>query len=478
MTRLTLGEGKVTADCANATRVMRGMKKLAARNKGDLSSAVISAGHHARKQNQIMYVYLGNSYGHLVWNVASKASDYLSPINNIGRTVLSVAPDLACLEYAVLRDGQPAPEEETEMHENAKLPKGIREVRGESSQVRKGQIADVPRSREYEDADWPWIRKNAKGTLYIEVRPSKGNDWVEALDGTYDAGSIREARKYAIGLLQSGEADAVTIKGWGPRWSSRGGTDQAILYEFGEYELGSAYDIETVQRIDVLIHSLGEHDHRGEVELMSGVPESRYFQGAARAVTESDLRDVMYKLQAQKRFAEERGSGYEENSGSDYIQAKERRDQLEAAVQLTGRALRELSGGGPMGMTPESVRATPKWRAAKREADAAMAALQAFNTVFVRRFKKEIAEDRKRRYETGHHEPNAGSYYVWVIGSNNQPLDEGPFGPHDLEGAKTFARISATEGGHDRAVSRGLDPKASSFEIVRRYRAGSGERVL
>jgi hypothetical protein len=73
---------------------------------------------------------------------------------------------------------------------------------------------------------------------------------------------------------------------------------------------------------------------------------------------------------------------------------------------------------------------------------------------------------------------NSGSYYVWVIGSNNQPLDEGPFGPHDLEGAKTFARISATKGAHDRAVSRGVDPKASSFEIVRRYRAGSGERVL
>jgi hypothetical protein len=91
---------------------------------------------------------------------------------------------------------------------------------------------------------------------------------------------------------------------------------------------------------------------------------------------------------------------------------------------------------------------------------------------------EEAVEETTIDDEEAEFDPNRGVYYVWVIGGNNQPLDEGPFGPHDLEGAKTFARISATKGAHDRAVSRGVDPKASSFEIVRRYRAGSGERVL
>jgi len=84
---------------------------------------------------------------------------------------------------------------------------------------------------------------------------------------------------------------------------------------------------------------------------------------------------------------------------------------------------------------------------------------------------------REKRENAKKMQPNSG-YYVWVIGRNNQPLDEGPHGPHDLQGAKTYARIAATEGEHDRAVSRGLDPQAPSFEIVRRYRAGTGERVL
>jgi hypothetical protein len=75
------------------------------------------------------------------------------------------------------------------------------------------------------------------------------------------------------------------------------------------------------------------------------------------------------------------------------------------------------------------------------------------------------------------YEPNA-SYYVWVMGTGDEPLAEKPVGPHSLESAKTTARIAATEGVHDRAVSIGRDPKSGSFEVVRRYRAGSGERVL
>lgn len=78
------------------------------------------------------------------------------------------------------------------------------------------------------------------------------------------------------------------------------------------------------------------------------------------------------------------------------------------------------------------------------------------------------------------HASNASGYYVWALArGSNAPLAEGPWGPYaTLESAKTFARIGATEGAHDRAVSTGLDPKAPSFQIVRRYEAGTGERLL
>lgn len=84
----------------------------------------------------------------------------------------------------------------------------------------------------------------------------------------------------------------------------------------------------------------------------------------------------------------------------------------------------------------------------------------------------------KRRQRPNEHKPNA-SYYVWVLGGDGLPLQtEGPYGPHDLDGAKTYARIAATEGSHDRAVSCGKDPASSSFDVVRVYRAGTGARAV
>jgi hypothetical protein len=75
--------------------------------------------------------------------------------------------------------------------------------------------------------------------------------------------------------------------------------------------------------------------------------------------------------------------------------------------------------------------------------------------------------------------PNAGSYYVWLLEYRGVPLDtEGPYGPYDLKRAGEFARIGARNGDHDRAVSYGRDPNAESFSIARRYRRGTGERIL
>lgn len=46
-------------------------------------------------------------------------------------------------------------------------------------------------------------------------------------------------------------------------------------------------------------------------------------------------------------------------------------------------------------------------------------------------------------------------------------------GPYDLQTARLYGRISATEGKHDRVVTRGRDGA-----IVRRYEAGTGESVM
>lgn len=76
------------------------------------------------------------------------------------------------------------------------------------------------------------------------------------------------------------------------------------------------------------------------------------------------------------------------------------------------------------------------------------------------------------------HTPNySENHYVWILGSRGEPLDEGPYGPYSLGAAKQFARIGATEGEHDRAVSFGPSPTASEFRVLKRYRGGSGHEV-
>ncbi len=61
-------------------------------------------------------------------------------------------------------------------------------------------------------------------------------------------------------------------------------------------------------------------------------------------------------------------------------------------------------------------------------------------------------------------------YYVYEL-SRGRLAHE--LGPYALDSARTYARISATEGSHDRVVTRGRDGP-----IVRRYAAGSGERLM
>jgi hypothetical protein len=62
---------------------------------------------------------------------------------------------------------------------------------------------------------------------------------------------------------------------------------------------------------------------------------------------------------------------------------------------------------------------------------------------------------------------NPGGYYVRVRGGSNET-----YGPYPtLQRAKTFARIGAQKGAHDRVVVRG-------GKVVRHYRAGTGESLV
>ena len=72
---------------------------------------------------------------------------------------------------------------------------------------------------------------------------------------------------------------------------------------------------------------------------------------------------------------------------------------------------------------------------------------------------------------------NSGGHYVWPLKPRtNTPLTtEGPFGPYELSNAKTTARIRATRGAHDYAVTRGSDPE--TFEVVAVYARGTGKNL-
>lgn len=84
---------KDTVD-SSATERLRKIKNLPAKNRGDLNSAVMSAAYYAQKYGKTMYCYAGDSHMNLVWRVSYKKSEYLNPIDNSGRRLLSVSPDL------------------------------------------------------------------------------------------------------------------------------------------------------------------------------------------------------------------------------------------------------------------------------------------------------------------------------------------------------------------------------------------------
>lgn len=83
-----------------------------------------------------------------------------------------------------------------------------------------------------------------------------------------------------------------------------------------------------------------------------------------------------------------------------YPEALARRDALELAVSQCGSALKAFPRGA-MGLTPDAIKSSPEFRAAKEAYNRAFAELRAFNADFVKRYAKDEAKRRASRRKAG-----------------------------------------------------------------------------
>jgi hypothetical protein len=69
--------------------------------------------------------------------------------------------------------------------------------------------------------------------------------------------------------------------------------------------------------------------------------------------------------------------------------------ELDSRVAAAAEALRAWDHlKSPIGLTPDHVKASPEWQAAKLAYDRAFAALRTFNGVYTRRFARELRAER------------------------------------------------------------------------------------
>lgn len=96
---------------------------------------------------------------------------------------------------------------------------------------------------------------------------------------------------------------------------------------------------------------------------------------------------------------------------------------------------------------------------------------------FIQEERESFEQDLRERYGAEGHRENAAGYYVWPLNpKTTTPLStEGPFGPYPLANAKTTARIRATEGKHDYAVTRGNAPERLEVQAI--YEHGTGRNL-
>ena len=78
-----------------------------------------------------------------------------------------------------------------------------------------------------------------------------------------------------------------------------------------------------------------------------------------------------------------------------FEEAKAEKDRLNTIAAEKSRALQALNpGNGPCNLTPDAVKATLEWRAAKAAFTKAFDDLRRFNAEFFRSYKRELEADR------------------------------------------------------------------------------------
>jgi hypothetical protein len=80
----------------------------------------------------------------------------------------------------------------------------------------------------------------------------------------------------------------------------------------------------------------------------------------------------------------------------DYEGFKAARAVVDAEVDSASKELKKFPRGN-MGLTPDDVKNSPEFKSTKRAYDVAFKKLQTLNKTYVKRFKKELAADRKAR---------------------------------------------------------------------------------
>jgi hypothetical protein len=81
---------------------------------------------------------------------------------------------------------------------------------------------------------------------------------------------------------------------------------------------------------------------------------------------------------------------------SEFERAKAKRDILNQEVERHGAVLNKFPRGH-MGLTPDHVKASPEYQAAKAAHGIAFRRLQDFNSSFVKKFSNELRAERLRR---------------------------------------------------------------------------------
>lgn len=84
-----------------------------------------------------------------------------------------------------------------------------------------------------------------------------------------------------------------------------------------------------------------------------------------------------------------------------FEQATQMRDICEAQMRAASQALRAIDGvgSGAMGLTPDAVKASAAYQDAKRRFDWDFDNLRKFNAWYVKAFKRELAAQRRAKFE-------------------------------------------------------------------------------